>query len=223
MDRIVDTERRGLHRFPSLRGTPPSMAMTCLRRSTTSTSSTTPKRSSDATSNRAPRRGRPVHAWSRGTSVDEKRSVDDVCSNTPDVDTMIHLAARAGVRPVHRTASCSTTDVNLRGTIVSSSKPAVKRGIKKFHLRQQLQRVRKQPKRYPSPKTDPVDHPISPVCRDQEGRRAPLPQRTTTSVRHGRLVACGSSPSTARGNAPTWRFTSLRPTHRGRRDHPRLR
>lgn len=108
----------------------------------------------------------------------------DLLRTLPEVDSIVHLAARAGVRPSIREPALYA-DVNVTGT-VRMLELAAERGIESFVFGSSSS-VYGNNERVPFSETDPVDHPISPYAASK--RAAELLCHTAHHL-HGTRVLC---------------------------------
>ncbi len=123
-------------------------------------------------------------------------------------DAVVHLAARAGVRP-SLAEPVLYEEVNCVGTL-HLLEAAIAHGKPRF-LFASSSSVYGINERLPFAEDDPVDRPISPYADDQ-ARPASCRCSTPTTSTACRRCACASSPSTARGSDPEMAIAQLHPT-----------
>ena len=119
------------------------------------------------------------------------------------IDAIVHLAARAGVRPSIEDPLLYT-QVNVEGTVVMLEL-ARRLGVRAFVFGSSSS-VYGDSTAVPFREDEPAAAPISPYAATK--RAGELLATATPTCTGWRGCACASSPCTARGSGPTWRSTS---------------
>jgi UDP-glucuronate 4-epimerase len=132
------------------------------------------------------------------------RNADDVRKAIgSDAEVVVHLAARAGVRPSIE-QPLLYQDVNIRGTMVLLE--AVRRIKGCRFIFGGSSSVYGNNAKVPFAEGDNVDSPISPYAATKRAANSSAAPTTTSTA--SRLPACGSSPSTAHASGPIWPSTN---------------